>query len=69
PWHALRPAMPVPAGGMTRERAAELVAFYGREAMLLVGGSLLEAGDGLADATRALVEAVAAAAASLPETP
>ena len=69
PWHALRPAMPVPAGGMTRERAAELVAFYGRDAMLLVGGSLLEAGDALADATHALVEAVAEAAVMLPQTP
>jgi ribulose-bisphosphate carboxylase large chain len=68
PWHAVRPALPVPAGGMTRERAAELVAFYGRDAALLVGGSLLEADD-LAAATRALVDAVAAAAAALLDTP
>ncbi len=65
PWHALRAALPVPAGGMTRERAAELVAFYGRDAALLVGGSLLDAPD-LEAATRALVDAVAEAAAALP---
>ena len=65
PLGGLLPALPVPAGGMTRERAAELVAFYGRDAALLVGGSLLEAGDRLADETRALVEAVATAALAL----
>ncbi len=61
PWGHVAPALPVPAGGMTRERAAELVAFYGPDTMLLVGGSLLEAGDALARETRLLVETTAAA--------
>lgn len=55
---ALRAALPVPAGGMSVERAGELVRFYGRDVMLLVGGSLYAAGDGLAERTRAFVEAV-----------
>jgi len=42
--------LPVPAGGMSVERAAEIVRAYGNDAMLLVGGSLLAAGDGLASA-------------------
>lgn len=59
PFDGMTGAMPVPAGGMTVERAAELTAFYGPDTMLLVGGSLLAAdtpGDptALADATRAL---------------
>lgn len=69
PFPGMTGAMPTPAGGMTVERAAELVRFYGNDTMLLVGGSLLAAdtlGDpaALADATRALVEAVAQAAAA-----
>lgn len=58
PWSPIKPAMPVPAGGMTRDRAAELVRFYGRDVMLLIGGSLLEAGPNLAKATAALMDAV-----------
>lgn len=59
PFDGMAGAMPVPAGGMTVERAAELTSFYGPDTMLLVGGSLLAAdtpGDptALADATRAL---------------
>lgn len=65
PFPGMAGAMPVPAGGMTVERAAELVGFYGPDTMLLVGGSLLAAdtlGDpsALADATRALVAAASA---------
>jgi ribulose-bisphosphate carboxylase large chain len=51
PWvdqgDVLRPAAPAPAGGMTLERVPELLDFYGRDAILLIGGSLLAAGDGL----------------------
>jgi ribulose-bisphosphate carboxylase large chain len=39
----LRPAVPVPAGGMTRDRVAEMLDFYGADVMLLIGGALLEA--------------------------
>lgn len=65
PWSALLPALPVPAGGMTRERASELVTFYGLDTMLLVGGSLLEAGDRLTDEARVLIDQTAAAARAL----
>lgn len=60
PWHAFEPAFPVPAGGMQVERTAELVAFYGVDTVLLIGGSLLEAGDALLDRTRAFTESVRA---------
>jgi ribulose-bisphosphate carboxylase large chain len=59
PLHDARPTLPVPAGGMTVERVPELVRFYGRDAMLLIGGSLLVADDLLAR-TRAFTAAVAA---------
>jgi len=39
-----RPMLPVPAGGLAVERVAEIVAFYGTDVMLLIGGALL-AGD------------------------
>ncbi|MEZ5657800.1 MAG: RuBisCO large subunit C-terminal-like domain-containing protein [Burkholderiaceae bacterium] len=43
PWGRLNPALPVPAGGMTVARIPELIAAYGRDQMLLIGGNLLEA--------------------------
>jgi ribulose-bisphosphate carboxylase large chain len=60
-WHALRPSLPVPAGGMSLERVPELLADYGEDAMLLIGGSLLTAREDLAARSRAFVEAVDAA--------
>ncbi len=61
PTHGLKAALPVPAGGMSVERVSELVGDYGRDAMLLIGGSLLMAREQLASRSRAFVEAVAAA--------
>jgi ribulose-bisphosphate carboxylase large chain len=61
-WHDLQPLLPVPAGGMSVERVAEIVAFYGRDVMLLIGGSLLQAGDALPERARQFVAAVAAQA-------
>lgn len=59
PWPGIRSAAPVPAGGMTVERVPELVRFYGADVMLLIGGSLLQAGDArdpaLAERIRAFV--------------
>jgi ribulose-bisphosphate carboxylase large chain len=58
PWAGVAPALPVPAGGIRLESAAEVVDFYGRDVMLLVGGDLqLEAG-ALLERSRAFVEAV-----------
>ncbi len=61
PWSPLRPALPVPAGGISLERVSELLAFYGRDAMLLIGGSLY-AGGRLLERSRKFVEAVQAMA-------
>jgi ribulose-bisphosphate carboxylase large chain len=54
----MRAAMPVPAGGMTRERVRELLAFYGADAMLLIGGALLSERHALAAATAGFVTQV-----------
>jgi len=67
PLHGLRGTLPVPAGGMTVERVPELVAEYGPDSMLLIGGSLLVADD-VSVRTRAFVEAVAKSAKSAPDT-
>lgn len=40
-----RPALPVPAGGMTPGRVGEMCASYGEDVALLVGGALLAADD------------------------
>ncbi|HET6374826.1 MAG TPA: RuBisCO large subunit C-terminal-like domain-containing protein [Methylocella sp.] len=59
PCSGLLPGLPVPAGGMTLERVSELLDFYGRDAMLLIGGALLLAKPGkLAEETAAFVRAV-----------
>lgn len=60
PWQHLRPAFPVPAGGMTVERVPELLDAFGPDTILLIGGSLLEAGEALLERTCAFTETVAA---------
>ncbi|HUR93532.1 MAG TPA: RuBisCO large subunit C-terminal-like domain-containing protein [Gemmatimonadales bacterium] len=57
-----RPAMPAPAGGIRVERVAAMLDFYGPDCMLLIGGSLYEAGEALFERTRALVDQVSRAA-------
>jgi ribulose-bisphosphate carboxylase large chain len=54
----LRPCVPVPAGGMSRERVPEMLEFYGADIMLLIGGGLLEARERLTEATAEFVAAV-----------
>jgi ribulose-bisphosphate carboxylase large chain len=61
PWHQIRAAAPTPAGGIRIERVSELIETFGRDTMLLVGGSLLEAAEELTARTRAFTEAVAQA--------
>jgi len=60
-----KPAFPVAAGGIRVERVEELIGFYGVECVLLIGSSLYEAGDGLFDRTRALVDRVARASSEV----
>ena len=58
-WHDIRPSVPVPAGGMTLDRVPEMLDFYGPDAMLLIGGSLLAARERLTEETAAFTRAVA----------
>ena len=57
-WAGYAPTLPVPAGGLTTDRVAELVAFYGPDVMLLIGGALLAPPDRLAARTRSFVAAM-----------
>jgi ribulose-bisphosphate carboxylase large chain len=58
PWHGLRACVPVPAGGMTTERAPEMLDFYGPDTILLIGGNLLAAGERLTEKTAEFVSIV-----------
>lgn len=58
-WRGLKPALPVPAGGMSVERVPELKREFGDDCMLLIGGSLLAAREKLYERSREFVEAVA----------
>ena len=60
------PALPVPAGGSELESAADVVRCYGRDAMLLVGGSLQREAGAVFERSRRFVRAVHEAAAELP---
>jgi ribulose-bisphosphate carboxylase large chain len=59
PWRGMRSVLPVPAGGMTLDRVPEMLDFYGADAMLLIGGSLLAARERLAQETALFTRAVA----------
>lgn len=61
PVEGVKPALPVPAGGMTVERVEEMVADYGQDVMLLIGGGLLAARDKLLERSREFVGKVAQA--------
>jgi ribulose-bisphosphate carboxylase large chain len=60
PRNGLAAAVPVPAGGLQRERIPELLDFYGADVMLLIGGALLATREKLTEATAAFVAAVEA---------
>jgi ribulose-bisphosphate carboxylase large chain len=49
----LLPTLPMPAGGIKYHQVAEVLGFYGREVILLIGGGLYEAGDDAALRARA----------------
>jgi len=52
--HGLLPTLPMPAGGIKYQSVAEVLAFYGTEVILLIGGGLYEAGDDSALFARAV---------------
>jgi ribulose-bisphosphate carboxylase large chain len=58
PFGDLKPAFPVPAGGMQVDRVAEMTSFYGQDTILLIGGSLYMAGDALLERSTAFVQNV-----------
>ena len=49
----LVPTLPMPAGGIKYSQVADVLSFYGREVILLIGGGLYEAGDDTALRARA----------------
>jgi ribulose-bisphosphate carboxylase large chain len=55
----MKAALPVPAGGMTLERTGEILDFYGKDTMLLIGGNLLMARDRITHETERFTRAVA----------
>jgi ribulose-bisphosphate carboxylase large chain len=59
PWHDMRPALPVPAGGMTVDRIGEMIQSYGNDVMLLIGGGLMSAREKLLERSREFVQQVA----------
>ena len=61
PWASLKACVPVPAGGMTPERVPEMLQFYGRDVMLLIGGGLLAAGPRMTEEAAKFQNAVASA--------
>jgi ribulose-bisphosphate carboxylase large chain len=62
PFAGLAASLPAPGGGMSPDRVPELVEFYGRDVVLLIGGELHRGGDprGAAERFRALVESLPA---------
>ena len=60
PWRGLCAGAPVPAGGMTLDRVTEMLEFYDRDVILLIGGALLAAGNDLTEQARAFTRRVAA---------
>jgi len=54
-----RPALAVPAGGITLNRVGELLDFYGPDTMLLIGGNLLLAGERITEQAAGFANAVA----------
>ena len=60
PLHGLRTSTPTPAGGMELARVPELLDVFGRDVMLLIGGSLLLARERIPQEGAAFHRAVAA---------
>lgn len=56
PMADLKPSFPTPAGGMSPERVPEMLAFYGQDAIFLMGGGLHRDGPDLARNSRRLLD-------------
>ena len=59
PWRHIKPALPVPAGGMTQARIGEMLDFYGPDTIVLIGGALLATRERLTHEVAAFVDTVA----------
>lgn len=57
-WGKVKKTVPVPAGGMTLKRVDEILEFYGKDVMLLIGGDLLLRQNYLSEATSQFVEKI-----------
>ena len=55
PWAGLKGCLPAPAGGMSLDRVPEMLDVYGRDCVLLIGGSLLSERANITQAARAFV--------------
>jgi 2,3-diketo-5-methylthiopentyl-1-phosphate enolase len=66
PWGSLRPALPMVAGGMTAEMIAPIVAEFGIDLMLGVGGAIQGHPAGATAGARAIRAAIDAATARIP---
>jgi ribulose-bisphosphate carboxylase large chain len=66
PHPRVRPAFPIPGGGIRLERLAELIDFYGRDCVLLIGSSLYQSGEDLFQRARELVDQVGRAISKEP---
>lgn len=60
PEAGLKSCVPVPAGGMTLARIPEILDFFGRDVVLLIGGSLLSAKEKITEETAKFCAAVRA---------
>ncbi|MBN1655464.1 MAG: ribulose 1,5-bisphosphate carboxylase large subunit [Deltaproteobacteria bacterium] len=58
PMGEIKPIFPVPAGGMSLERIPEIVAFYGDDVILLIGGDLHRRGLDLSHSCREFLQMV-----------
>lgn len=63
PLGPLRPAFPSPGGGMQLERIPDMLAEYGRDVVLLIGGGLFALGLGVRESSERFLAAVAGALA------
>ena len=59
PWGSLKVCAPAPAGGMSLERVSEMLDAYGRDTILLIGGSLLSHRAGITGAAETFATKVA----------